>query len=201
MKANKEDIIKRVSYLRKEVLGITGLKLAGIAKINVSTIKQWENGNVAFTTKTTVFKIAKCFNDAGVYVTEDWILTGEGEGPKKYSEIEKIDFNFEEEELFKSRINSLGHKCAIISIVEEDAMYPAVELGDRIGGAVYTENFEKYAGKCCIIGFDNKYEIFRKLQRQKDSPCGFELVALNAPQVIVPESIEWVAPLVRRWIY
>jgi transcriptional regulator with XRE-family HTH domain len=201
MTLNKEEIINRVIYLRKEMLGITGKKLSELSNVNLSTIKQWENGNVAFTTKTTIFKIAKCFNDAGVYVSEDWILTGKGATPKKYSDIDKIDFNFEEEELFRSRIKSLGLKCAIISIVEEKAMYPIVELGDRVGGPISTHNFDIHAGKFCIIGYNNGFEIFRQLQPKPDSPCGFELVALNPSLNIVPQTIEWVAPLARRWIY
>lgn len=201
MRLNKQEIINRITFIRKEILGVTGQKLSELSNVNLSSIKQWENGNVAFTTKTTIFKIAKCFNDAGVFVSENWILTGEGEGPKKYSEITKIDFNFEEEELFRSRVKNMGRKCAIISIVEEDDMFPVVELGDRIAGVVYEENFENFVGKCCIVSFNNGQEIFRKLQLKLDSPSGFELVALNSSQVIHPEKIDWVAPLVRRWIY
>ena len=201
MSLNKEKIISRIIYMRKQMLGITGKKLSELSNINISTIKQWENGNVAYSTKTTAFKIAKCFNDAGIYVTEKWILTGEGEEPKKYSEIETMDFNFEEEDLFRSRIKCLGYQSAIMTIVEEKAMYPVVELGDRVGGAVYTENFEKHAGKFCIVGFNNGKEIFRQLQPKPDCPCGFQLVALNNFQIIVPEKIDWIAPLVRRWIY
>ena len=201
MKLNKEDIINRITHMRKDILGVTGQKLSEMANIDWSTIKRWESGMTSFSTKTTIFKIVKCFNEAGVYVTEDWIQFGKGPKPKKYSEIKKIDFNFEEEDLFRSRIKSLGLICAIISIVEDEVMYPAVELGDRIGGAAYTEDFQKYVGQCCIVRFDDGEEIFRKLQLKADSPSGFALVAVNSPQIIEPLKIEWVAPLVRRWRY
>ncbi|MES2614685.1 MAG: helix-turn-helix transcriptional regulator [Bdellovibrionota bacterium] len=201
MEINKEDIINRITHMRKDMLGITGRKLSEISNTDWSTIKKWENGLTAFTTKTTIFKIAKCFNDAGIYVSEDWILFGKGPKPKKYSEIKKTNFNYEEEELFKSRIKSLGHKCAIVSILGEDAMYPVVEHSDRIGCIIYSENFEKYVGQFCLVRFNGEQEMFRKLQLQQGAPAGFELVTLNSPEIIVPDTIEWVAPLVRRWKY
>ncbi len=72
---------------------------------------------------------------------------------------------------------------------------------ERSSLIVYFENFEKYVGQCCVVRFNGEQEMFRKLQLKKDSPVSFELVALNNSEIVVPDTIEWVAPLARRWKY
>ncbi|BBH52095.1 S24 family peptidase [Fluviispira sanaruensis] len=194
----KDKIILRIKHIRKNILKMPAQKLAEIAGINVSSIRNWERGKIDFLTSISMNNIIKVFESAGIFVTQDWLRSGVGVSPCRYSEIKDVTIlGFEEENLFRSIKKKMGQDVIVVSI-QDESMAPMAHTGDRIGGVIIKDEIEKNNDKNCIVKYDDEKIIVRKLQVQANI---YSLHSLTEDEVIYPKEIKWIAPVSRRWIY
>lgn len=194
----KNGIIARIKYVRKSILKIPAQRLAETAGINVNSIRNWERGKIDFLTSISMNNVIKVFESAGVYVSEEWLRTGAGTQPCRYADIKDITIlGFEEENMFKNIKRKLGQEVIVVSMLD-DSMAPMAYIGDRLGGVIQNNHFEKCNGIDCIVKYDGDRIAVRRLQVQSGV---FSLLSLGDKRLIYPQNIVWIAPVCRRWIY
>lgn len=202
---------RRVKTVRTYI-GLTRAALYKKYNIQTSTLRKWETpkpGSVGLTPKGANRLVEILFKE-GLFCTEEWLLTGEGEQPqftatKNEILMEEINRSFEifennaaeiqeEIQLFKKK-----HKDNIVLAVRDHHMQPAYKIGDYVGGKKIDNNFPKYFNKDCIILYDGK-SIVGRISPCHNSNNLYNIYTIDAEyDIITSVKVDFLAPIIRVW--
>lgn len=153
----------------------------------MATLRAWEEpteGRNGLTQKGAT-RLVQSLRDMSIYCTEDWLLSGDGPGPKLLSALPSLDNKDEptvewgEEESIMRDIDSFksNNPNPVVAIVNDGAMLPRFSYGDYVGGSmVVGEEISSLVGVDCIIEMDGK-TLIRRIT--SGSEGRYTLAALN----------------------
>ncbi len=146
--------------------------------LNFHTVQSWEIGRNLSRGKSLA-KFCDALGRESVFCTQDWLLTGSGQGPyrldtsddllkaekPKQTSEEGPDFISLEAKFFTTSYRKNGLK-AVVTSVADDAVHPVYKKGEFVGGILVTgKAIDALLGELCIIQLSpEKFTVRRLLQ-------------------------------------
>lgn len=167
----KENSIgNRIQYLRN-LLNLTKIDFCKLHNIPYSTYRSWEKNGKPLKYKTIV-QLVKLFNQAGIIVSEEWLIAGTGTEPYKMSPTKLDDsilqvHSFDHDDIYAlmdAKNFQSNYTNSIIMLIYDDVMTPSFNPGDYIGGIyIPLSDIYKWIGELCIVTLKDNSTVFRKL--------------------------------------
>src|SRR3990167_352265 len=180
----------------KSARALTGLsrkQIEDLYGISENTLRLWENPSSKSKglSEKGAIRIIAMLKKMGVTCTLEWLLYGNGEGPKTYTDLQhnvitplvKIINTPEvkwDDEIILEEVEAFRHlnPDPIAIRINDDSMEPFLQRGDYVAGnKKYGSEIEKYVGLICIIETANCLQLCRRLDKDKDSK--FVLSCIN----------------------
>ncbi|MFN7097065.1 MAG: helix-turn-helix transcriptional regulator [Gammaproteobacteria bacterium] len=166
---------QRLKYIRN-MLRLTRAYLHEKYNLSTDSLNAWESGKLKLTPKA-LDRCIKIYNKEGIFVSKNWILTGEGLAPKlsisianyfqtptpdsqgNFADLTDDELILREVDFFKQTTPN-----AVVMLVSNDEMLPLYEAGDYVGGRFQSSDFiHSCLGKDCIIETLDGEKYFRRL--------------------------------------
>ncbi len=164
--------------------------------ISTNTLSSWEDGKRGGLTSKGALRVIYAMREAGWYCTRDWLLYGDGLGPRPLDETLAGNTNIEtaldtdEETAIRNELLTFRkyNLDAIDMKVTDDGMGHHYSIGDYIGGQrQFGENISQCVNYDCIVETTTDEFFFRRLRAGSTSDV-YTLYCMN-PNATVHELI------------
>jgi transcriptional regulator with XRE-family HTH domain len=203
---NPTAVANRVKSARM-LSGCTRKSFSEVAGLSIATLRSWEEpgfGRRGITAKGAS-RLVNALNSLNVFCSADWILRGEGTGPRLLSATSLIPSSpptqWSEEESILRDLQSFKENNSepVLLLVADSAMAPRFVKGEYVGGSKRVGvEIHAMIGCDCIIETESGLLLRRLGQRITDNT--YVLIAINpdAEQVSVQASVVSAAEVVWR---
>ncbi len=178
---------KRLKQLRLMAGFSTRQAVEDRFNISANTLSSWEDGKRGGLTPKGALRVIYAMREAGWYCTRDWLLYGDGAGPRPIDEAFINTVNAEpvldtdEETAIRNELITFRkyNLDAIDMRVTDDGMGPHYLIGDYIGGQrQFGDNIIKCINYDCIVETATDELFFRRL-KQGSKPGIYTLYCTN----------------------
>ncbi|HLD17185.1 MAG TPA: hypothetical protein VJB02_05700 [Coxiellaceae bacterium] len=167
--------------------------------IPLGTLQNWEEGRYGLLNEKAMVRLLDCFAKENIECSRQWLESGQGPRPKALFSTSSMALSAEDSFALELRYFHELHPQAVDWRVEDHAMHPALEKGDRVAGIrLFGEDMDQAIGKICITQEVGGLMQVRRVGKGR-SASTFDLVTYNAafkPQKAI--SLIMVAPVI--WI-
>lgn len=144
-------------------LGYSRKDMETFFEVKEVTLKAWEMDHVKSIYPKSIQKLVQNFQKAGMPVTHEWVVHGEGPSPFDRNR-RTLDVNTPAQEIMAQEaqyFQDIGHDRVIFPL-KDDTFAPHYTAGDVIGGTrINIENINDHVGQPCIV-----------LRGTQDKMCG-----------------------------
>ena len=193
---------QRLRYLRQTLLHMKRPEFCHKTDLNIPTYTGWETDRHGGLSKCGAQKVADGVAQLGLFVTADWLLTGQGETPCLIDP--NADLDAADKKMITDMLGILSKRYDVMScFIQDNALAPFLKAGDFVAGHK-TKDQAAIENRCCIV-FDSQQQYHCGVVHAHAGQLTLTpLIAneINAPRYFNLDEIEAVAPIVwtsRAW--
>ena len=134
-------------------LGVSRKEMEQLFDIKEPTLKAWEVNQVKAVNPKSIAKIIETLRQAGLHVTEEWLIHGEGLSPFDTGPTHTPFYDSAQDLLYREQYQFQNFdRDRVTFVVPDGLMLPYFKRGDVVGGKrLMTEDLQRCLGMLCIF--------------------------------------------------